>query len=289
MEDGMEVLAETIITFGAALFSGLFLLSILVDYCMNKSGLRKGATLLAFLAVLLLAAPGAQRLSLSLGSYEVLIESAEETSQSQIMLSERNLALERDVMQLSAKLDQMQLENREQTEQLLAGLLEIQESPKERTQLEKKELIDKLVPEKSIEQRQLFQISAHSLRFDQVCEIANNTGEFYWSFLANGQLLSERKIENRHKARAGTELSLEDGTPVIVEKREGETSFRLGGQLKEWDGKTFWRRAIKITDVGSVAKNILLEASDEPKAIRIEHPNSGNVCSATLFLNIDRM
>lgn len=243
-------------------FGAIFLVSILYKYNRSPSGLTKGTSIIAFIALTLLLMPNARNVAISIAGNEVSVIKEEKFEKSKFIIES-----------LEQQVDRLNLLLREKSRTILR-LQNATESEPNATLAE----IKKETPPAT------YEITLKEILFNEICETSNDTGEFYYSFLINGATVVDRSLSDRIQKTKDTRQIL-TGARMTVKSYDDDEGFNLSGFIKEYDGKTLFRTSIKTTTVGEISERISFK--EESQQITIGNDNS--TCYATLTIEIVKL
>jgi len=260
----------------------VFLLSIIVDYWKGDGGLRNGSVLISFVAIILISLPNASDLVFKFGGNELVFKSNEQQELKQSQLAETGKYIEKQNKVLSEKIDGV-AESLKINGKLLSALHQNNKNNQKTKQtldilVQKQEEITKSITPKL----PTFSVELEKIEFNEICEKLNSSGEFYYTFMINGNRVVDRPLKARVSKTRGDVEDL-SGKNIDIQSVQENDTFRLTGFIKEYDGETFFGKSLKITTVGEVEEELPLRSGSHSIAVGDEY---NTVCRATLVLSV---
>lgn len=265
----------------------VFLLSLILDYWLSATGLRKGSILLAFIAIILVALPSAENLVLKFGEGEFSYDRSGTAGAKQAVVTDTSKLIKKQNDDISIKLENISkiLEINGKVVAKIAKQNSNNKSLNEELQKLLKKQADITNEIKVV--RPSYEVVFDNLLINEICEVANDTGEFYYTFMINGDSVINVPFDKSIKKRKGEHIKFSDSKKVIKTLLSDDT-FNFYGVVNESDGRTMFRNKIKFTPVGEATKEYLFSERSGKETL-VVFGDSSTICKATLTFKVNEI
>lgn len=266
----------------------IFLVSLIFDYWSGTTGLRKGSILLAFIAIILIVLPSAEKLVLKFGGGELSFNRSDTAGAKQAEVTDTNKLIKKQNDDIRNKLEDIS-KSLEINGKVVSNIAKQNNNYDKNINLELQKLLNKQaeITKKIRVVRPSYEVIFDKLEINEICEYSNDTGEFYFTFMINGDTVISLPFDDAIKKRRGEHIDLSDSKKVIKTLRPDDT-FNFYGVVNESDGRTLFRNKIKFTPVGEITREYLL-SDVSGKNTPVVFGSASTICKATLTFKVNEL